>query len=1020
MPALAAERDLLFGLLALQNGLIDQGQLVAAFQAWTRDKARPLAEHLADRGDLDPDQRAGVEAMVGLHLRKHGGDAARSLAAIPAGRSTRESLAALGDPAIEQTLTQLASGSDGDADRTASYAVGTATSDRQRFRVLRPHARGGLGAVFVALDAELNREVALKQILDQHADDPMSRQRFLIEAEITGGLEHPGIVPVYGLGAYADGRPYYAMRFIRGDSLKEAIEHFHADESLRRDPGRRSLELRKLLRRFVDVCNAIEYAHSRGVLHRDIKPSNIILGRHGETHVVDWGLAKAIGRHEAGMELAEPTLIPSSASGSAETLPGSALGTPAYMSPEQALGDLERLSPRSDVYGLGATLYCLLTGQPPFEGDDVGALLRAVQQGDVAPPRSVDRAIDPALEAVCLKAMALHPSARYGSPRALAEDIERWMADEPVSALREPWPRRAGRWLRRHRVWLAAGAATALATVVGLVMVMGLQFQANRRLRAANQSERQAHDLAQRRLAVAMKAIRGYHSGFADDTLARDAKMESLRTKLLGTALDFYRTLGDLLEEGQDARTRAELADAFESVAGLLRYNGSQADALAAYGREVSLREALADDDPDGRHRRALARALRDIAILQYFGGRMDDAERAIRRAIVLAEALLAARPASARDEDALAESLAVLYLVRERSPEAAELLRRAIDLAERAARGVLGDTDESGLYRAHLAGYLEMLGSRVAGDAAERLGLLQRARQLHEELARAKPGEEDYRFNLADTDLAIARLRRETGRPDLARESFLRAIEGAERIVRESPHVTPFKALLSGSLSGLAELLDHEGDKAGALERQRQAVAIMEGLARGNPQILRYRRDWARGLDNVGNIQRGLGQRDEAERSYRESLRILNELEGADPGRDFLRRLRARTLAHLDILERNAGRPRAALRTLQEALELSEGIAEPDGRLQYDRACALSQLFALAEQFPGELLPADRADCVAAGDRAMAALRSAVAMGFSDTARLRGDTDLEPIRRRPDFQALLGELTFPADPFAP
>jgi eukaryotic-like serine/threonine-protein kinase len=228
--AAATDRHLLFGLIALQVGLIDQAQLVAAFQAWARDKAGSLADHLADRGGPDAEGRAAVEAMVALHIKVHGGDVAQSLAAIPAGRSTREGLAAIGDPGLDTSLASVGPRTDdGDADRTASYAVGAATSDGQRFRILRPHAQGGLGAVFVALDGELHREVALKQILDRYADDPASRARFLLEAEVTGGLEHPGIVPVYGLGTYGDGRPYYAMRFIRGDSLKDAIAAFHAD-----------------------------------------------------------------------------------------------------------------------------------------------------------------------------------------------------------------------------------------------------------------------------------------------------------------------------------------------------------------------------------------------------------------------------------------------------------------------------------------------------------------------------------------------------------------------------------------------------------------------------------------------------------------------------------------------------------------------------------------------------------------------------------------------------------------------
>ncbi len=169
-----------------------------------------------------------------------------------------------------------------------------------RFVILRPHARGGLGEVFVAYDKELHRDVALKEIRPDRADDDVSRARFVLEAEITGSLEHPGIVPVYGLGEFSGGRPYYAMRFVQGASLKAAIASFHAADAPGRDPGERALALRDLLRRFVNVCNAIAYAHSRGVLHRDLKPANIMLGKFGETLVVDWGLAKAIGRAEGG------------------------------------------------------------------------------------------------------------------------------------------------------------------------------------------------------------------------------------------------------------------------------------------------------------------------------------------------------------------------------------------------------------------------------------------------------------------------------------------------------------------------------------------------------------------------------------------------------------------------------------------------------------------------------------------------------------------------------------------------
>ncbi len=189
---------------------------------------------------------------------------------------------------------------------------------------MRPHAQGGLGAVSVALDQELHREVAIKEILERFASDEASRQRSCWRRD-HWGLEHPGIVPVYGLGTYSDGRPFYAMRFIRGDSLRHAIDDFHAEND-KSSTSLNSIEFRKMLGRFVDVCQAIEYAHSRGVLHRDLKPGNIMLGRYGETLVVDWGLAKALGKTDQFSKTDESVLVPSSGSSIDMTQFGLAIG----------------------------------------------------------------------------------------------------------------------------------------------------------------------------------------------------------------------------------------------------------------------------------------------------------------------------------------------------------------------------------------------------------------------------------------------------------------------------------------------------------------------------------------------------------------------------------------------------------------------------------------------------------------------------------------------------------------------
>jgi eukaryotic-like serine/threonine-protein kinase len=345
-----------------------------------------------------------------------------------------------------------------------------------RFRILRPHESGGLGEVYLAEDEEVRRTVALKEIRPEYVHDPDVQARFLAEAEITGRLEHPGIVPVYGLGRYPDGRPFYATRFIEGVSLAAAIDSFHGGRTAAPPNTGEHWGLRKLLGRFISACHTIAYAHSRGVVHRDLKPAHIMLGPYGETFVVDWGLAKQIDKlieksidAGTGSDGSKPTRPTFWAADRTDTLPGDIFGTPQYMSPEQAAGRPDQVGSASDVYSLGAVLYCLLTGKAPHTDAELRTIVEKVQRGLFPHPRQVNRYIPATLEAIVLKAMALQPSDRYRSPRELAEDVERWLADEPVTVHRDPLAVRLERWVRKNRALTGSLLAMTVIVATGLI-----------------------------------------------------------------------------------------------------------------------------------------------------------------------------------------------------------------------------------------------------------------------------------------------------------------------------------------------------------------------------------------------------------------------------------------------------------------------------------------------------------------------------------------------------------------------
>jgi serine/threonine protein kinase len=360
---------------------------------------------------------------------------------------------------------------DASSSEPRTISVGSPTSSGGRFRVLRIHEKGGVGQVSVAIDEELQREVALKELQDFHADDPASRERFVMEAEITGRLEHPGIVPVYGLGFHPDGRPFYAMRFIQGETLRETVRRFHKGEGIGTDPGDRLLARNQLLRRFITVCDAVHYAHSRGIVHRDIKPGNILLGPYGETLLVDWGFAKLISEKDRPPTLERKTPLPMWDTRQTATHTGAFVGTPQYTSPEQAAGRLADIGPRSDIFSLGATLFTILTDQSPFEGRDIGDVLEKVQLGKFPKPTQLNNRVPKLLEAICLQAMALYPEDRYTTARELAQDIERFLINEPVSAAKKSQVKRHRPPSIRIRIFGDKGLLFASDTLVGPVEI---------------------------------------------------------------------------------------------------------------------------------------------------------------------------------------------------------------------------------------------------------------------------------------------------------------------------------------------------------------------------------------------------------------------------------------------------------------------------------------------------------------------------------------------------------------------
>ena len=433
-----------------------------------------------------------------------------------------------------------------------------------RYTLLHALGAGGMGEVWLAEDRVLRRRVALKLILDPRRHAELT-SRFTQEAQITGQLEHPNIVPVHDLGTMPDGTPFFTMKEVKGDALTEVIEARLARVATgSADQSGVLIELVTILAR---ACEALSFAHAQGVVHRDLKPDNVMVGQFGEVQVMDWGIARVVGAADPDV-----AVVTDRSDAQQVTRMGTITGTPAFMAPEQARGELDQIGPHTDVWSMGVILYWIVAGRQAFEGGTYEVLAQ-VQEGRVVPPSErVGRPVPRELEAIVLRAMAPAPSDRYADMEQLLLDLRAWLAGLPLASLDYGRGELALKWVRRHRTAVSVFAVTAFLATMSLAG-MGVRYV--RDVREARDDAEQAADLARQAEAVATTRL-------AEARIAQGAA-EALAGRI-GTAREAFRearsvlaasgrsTLAaDLGAWGTHARSRAPLLELPGTVLGAHR-----------------------------------------------------------------------------------------------------------------------------------------------------------------------------------------------------------------------------------------------------------------------------------------------------------------------------------------------------------------------------------------------------------------------------------------------------------------
>ena len=853
------------------------------------------------------------------------------------------------------------------------------------YDIVRELGRGGMGVVYLAHHRELKRPVALKMILAGAHSDPETRSRFRREAEAIARLQHPGIVQIHNVGENT-GRPFIALEYVEGSDLA-------------RQMAGTTIAPRTAAALMETLARIMHHAHERGIVHRDLTPRNVLLARttsssgfsfNGgselfEPKITDFGLAKQLD------------------SDIHQTHTGVVMGTPSYMSPEQAQGSSE-IGPAADIHALGAILYELLTGRPPFLAETRLATLNQVIEREPVAPTQLQPRVPRDLETICLKCLAKSPGRRYATAAEMAGDLRRFLIDEPIHARPVSRYERASKWVRRHPT------ATALLGVVLLSLltlaVGGVTY--NSRIR----SER---DRAEESFELAMRAVDEMLSEVGEVQLAMEPRMEGKRRTLLAKALALQKDL--LNQKRDDPRVRFETAQAHRRMADVFRQLEQHSEAIAEYDAAIALLNRLQAQSPaDPRYRQEIAHSRNFQGEVHRAAGRLEQAEAAYRDAAEIEEDLadkFGQDSTHRRDLARALDNLGIVLRERQRLPAAERELRRAADLLTK----LVEQFPENSAHRQHLARAYLNLGTVIPSPErfAAKKAAYDRAIELYQGLMEKFPDQPDYRYELSVTYNNAGNLLAEAERLDDARALHDNARSNLQALAADFPKVPVYRHKLANAHNNIAKGEFQGGDVDKAISSWKTAASLLEQLLSERPNMAAYLGDLGMVLMNLGLAHHEKSQSPDARR-YLESAvgKLQQSLKSSGDHAAYRGTLRDsyQNLAEVLVLAGDHAAASSAARALA-------AIRPKSARHEYYAACFLARCSRLANEDASLDTEKRRALATSYADESIAALRGAVASGFDDRVQIEKDqaNNLEALAARSDFRALVDELATKQQP---